>query len=465
MSDLRKEPGLGAVGRPDESPGSLITPRGAKGDGVRRLTRFPLLIVGALALLVLGAISYTMMQRQHSQVAGGSRAPVEPPAISAPARSPVEPPAPSRVQPQVVSIPVPVDDRAVEEDPAPHDGSADLPSDQRAKAEPPPPGPSYDSRAWEERMALIRRIEQDRLAAAAQALQADAGVASFSQHAQRQVSNGPSSSGHPMSGGSAGMSTSQSAPDMGMFTGAPPWNDGGGFGGGANEVGSASSDRNQAFLRGRTDPDIYLPHTRMAPLSDKEIKAGTVIPGVMIGGINSGLPGQIIGQVRQNVYDSATGQHLLIPAGARLVGTYESNIARGQDRALVAWQRIIYPDGSSLSLDMMPGADVSGFSGFEDKVNNHYARTFVNAFMLSLFSSGIQLSQPQATGNQYDSQQVLAAEIGRQLGQVGMEMIRRDMDIQPTIEVRPGYRFNIMVTKDMILPTWDGHPLAPGHQR
>lgn len=197
-------------------------------------------------------------------------------------------------------------------------------------------------------------------------------------------------------------------------------------------------------------------------MSTTEIKAGTIIPGVMVGGVNSDLPGQIIGQVRENVYDTATGQHLLIPAGSRLVGTYDSTVTTGQERVLVAWQRIIYPDGSSVSLDLMPGADTSGYAGFTDQVSNHYWRIFGNAFMLSLFSAGIQLSQPQSDSQfgGYNSQQILAAEIGRQLGQLGMEMARRNMRIQPTLEIRPGYRFVVMVTKDIVLPPWEGHPLA-----
>lgn len=111
----------------------------------------------------------------------------------------------------------------------------------------------------------------------------------------------------------------------------------------------------------------------------------------------------------------------------------------------------------------MPGADTGGYAGFNDKVNNHYWRIFGNALMLSLFSAGIQLSQPQGpTGpyGGYDSQQILAAEIGRQLGQLGMEMARRNLSIQPTLEIRPGYRFVVMVTKDIVLPPWQGHPLA-----
>lgn len=205
------------------------------------------------------------------------------------------------------------------------------------------------------------------------------------------------------------------------------------------------------------DASPYLSQTRLPAVSPYEVKAGSIVPGVMISGINSDLPGQIIGQVRQNVYDSATGRYLLIPAGAKIVGTYDSSVSAGQERVLVAWNRIIFPDSSSVSLEAMPGADQSGFAGFHDQVDNHYWRTFGNAALLSLFSAGIQLSQPRgAVTGTYDSNQIMAAAIGRQLGQLGMQVTQRNLNIQPTLEIRPGFQFSIMVTKDMILPLWKG---------
>ncbi|MGN1291043.1 MAG: TrbI/VirB10 family protein, partial [Bradyrhizobium sp.] len=147
-----------------------------------------------------------------------------------------------------------------------------------------------------------------------------------------------------------------------------------------------------------------------------------------------------------------------------LIGSYDSSVTLGQSRALVAWTRVIYPDGSSVSLNLMPGSDQSGYAGFTDVVDNHYARIFGSGLMLSLFSAGLQLSQPKSTGATYDAQQIMTAELGRQMGQLGMEMTRKNMDIQPTLEIRPGYRFNVMVTKDIILPPWQGHPLAQARQ-
>lgn len=215
----------------------------------------------------------------------------------------------------------------------------------------------------------------------------------------------------------------------------------------------------QAWLKQSPETQDYLNHTRQAPLSPYELKAGSVIPAVMISGINSDLPGQLIAEVRQNVYDTATGQYLILPQGARLVGTYDNGVTMGQSRVLVAWTRVIYPDGSSLDLGLMPGADASGYAGFNDKTNNHYARIFGGALMLSMFSAGVQLSQPQPKGddNTYSSSQIIAASLGQQLGDLGIEVTRRNLDIAPTLEIRPGYLFNIMITKDIILKPWRGN--------
>ncbi len=196
----------------------------------------------------------------------------------------------------------------------------------------------------------------------------------------------------------------------------------------------------------------YLPHKKVAPISPYEVKQGTVIPGVMITGINSDLPGQIIGQVSQNVYDSVTGKNLLIPQGTKIVGSYDSFVAVGQERALVAWRRLVFPDGMAIDLLGMAGADQGGYAGFNDQVNNRYFKIFGSALMLSLVGTGYQISQPQQDGRQFPSNQdILAAEVGRQFSQVSSEIIRRNMQVQPTIEIRPGYRFNIMINKDMVL--------------
>jgi type IV secretion system protein VirB10 len=187
-----------------------------------------------------------------------------------------------------------------------------------------------------------------------------------------------------------------------------------------------------------------------APRSPYELRAGFVVPGSLISGINSELPGQIMGQVSQNVYDTATGKYLLIPQGSRLVGAYSSNVAYGQARVLVAWQRIIFPDGKAMDIGSMAGADSAGYAGFNDQVNNHYFRLFASAFLLSGVTAGIAQSQPQQnTGTTPTFDTSMSQALGQQLGQVTAQLIAKNMNIAPTLEIRPGYRFNIVVSKDM----------------
>jgi type IV secretion system protein VirB10 len=193
------------------------------------------------------------------------------------------------------------------------------------------------------------------------------------------------------------------------------------------------------------------------PLSPYEVKAGALVPAVLVTQANSDLPGQLIAQVRENVYDTATGAHLLIPQGTRAIGVYDSLVAFGQERVLVAWQRLLFPDGSSLNLGSMPGVDQAGAAGFHDRVDRGYLRTFGSAILLSVVSAGVQLSQGTfetgtGTGDTQDLREILAAALGQNLGELGTETARRNLDVQPTLEIRAGYRFHIAVMKDLVLP-------------
>ncbi len=190
------------------------------------------------------------------------------------------------------------------------------------------------------------------------------------------------------------------------------------------------------------------------PHSPYELRAGFVIPGTLISGINSQLPGQIMAQTSQDVFDTATGKHTLFPQGSRLVGTYSSEVAYGQARVLIAWQRLIFPDGKAMDIGAMPGADGAGYAGFKDQVDNHYARIFGSALLMSAITAGAAYSQQnQNTGSIYapNAQSTLSSALGQQLGQATVQMITKNMNIAPTLEIRPGYRFNILVTKDLTL--------------
>lgn len=193
-----------------------------------------------------------------------------------------------------------------------------------------------------------------------------------------------------------------------------------------------------------------------------EVKTGSVIPATMIGGINSDLPGQIIAQVSRNVYDTADGRYLLIPQGSKLFGIYDSRIIYGQSRVLVAWNRIIFPDGSAITLDAMPGTDGAGYSGFNDEVDNHYFRIFSNALLMTLITGGtswaVDTVTPQsgssgatlASNASPSMQQQMASSLATQLGQVAAQTLTKNINIKPTLEIRPGYSFNVVVTKDLV---------------
>jgi type IV secretion system protein VirB10 len=187
-----------------------------------------------------------------------------------------------------------------------------------------------------------------------------------------------------------------------------------------------------------------------APRTPYELRAGFVIPAILISGINSQLPGQIMAQVSQDVYDTPRSKWKLIPQGSRLVGAYSSDVAYGQARVLVAWQRIVFPDGKAMDIGAMPGADSAGYAGFNDKVNNHYWKTFSSAFLMSAVTAGIATSQPENSGYGRPSfGSAMSEAVGQQLGQVTAQLVAKNLNIAPTLEIRPGYRFNVIVTKDM----------------
>ncbi|MDE2028593.1 MAG: conjugal transfer protein TrbI, partial [Candidatus Omnitrophica bacterium] len=209
----------------------------------------------------------------------------------------------------------------------------------------------------------------------------------------------------------------------------------------------------QSFLKNIDTGGDYLESSLQKPRSRYEIKAGSYIPAALITGINSDLPGNVSAQVTENVFDTITGNYLLIPQGARLVGEYNSNLSFGQMRVQVVWKRIIFPDGKSLDLKKMQGADISGYTGFHDQINNHYFRIYGSAVLLSFMGAGYDiLNQDNRQNQTYESpRSIVAANVGQKLSDVSSQALEKNMDVQPTIIINPGYKFNIMVIKDMVL--------------
>lgn len=206
-------------------------------------------------------------------------------------------------------------------------------------------------------------------------------------------------------------------------------------------------DRKEAFLEDAADTSIYNPHRVQTPVSPYQVMAGTVISASLLTGVNSDLPGQVIAQVTEPVYDTVTGEHLLIPQGSRVIGRYDSVIAYGQSRALIVWNRIIMPDGSSIQIENLPATDVQGYAGLSDRVDHHTLRLFSAAALSSLISVGAELSED-------DDEQVARAlrdAVQDGANRAGDEVVRRQLAVQPTITIRPGWRLRILVQQDLIL--------------
>jgi type IV secretion system protein VirB10 len=215
-----------------------------------------------------------------------------------------------------------------------------------------------------------------------------------------------------------------------------------------------SQDEKEEFLdkAKARDQETYLGETRVRPLGKFEIKTGWDIPSVLEQALNSDLPGDIKALVRENVYDTATGKYLLIPQGSRLVGNYSSRISYGQNGIQVVWDRIIFPDGSSIVLGGMSGEDAKGTAGLRDQVDNHYGRLFGMGALTSLFAAAGQLTVNRRSNVfSYPSAQELAGQsVAQNMSQIGAEATRRNLNVQPTIKVAVGYRFNVRVNRDIL---------------
>lgn len=210
--------------------------------------------------------------------------------------------------------------------------------------------------------------------------------------------------------------------------------------------------KKEAFFNSDLAKLGYLPNRVVAQQSPFELKRGSVIPATLITGINSDLPGRITAQVSQNVYDSATGYRLLIPRGTRLMGRYDSKVAFGQSRVLVVWTDIIFPNGSTLQIGGMAGTDAEGFGGFNDQVDNHYFKTFGSAILLALIGTGMDMAIPENStlANQATASDAARRNFAETFGRVAERTISKNLDVQPTLEIRPGYKFNVLVDQDVM---------------
>ncbi|MDA7417073.1 TrbI/VirB10 family protein [Xenophilus arseniciresistens] len=210
-------------------------------------------------------------------------------------------------------------------------------------------------------------------------------------------------------------------------------------------------EQKEAFLGNAGSAQTRNSGTLQLPASPYQVMAGTVIPAALVTGIKSDLPGDVIAMVTEPVYDTATGRYLLIPQSSRILGKYNSQVSYGQSRVQVVWNRVILPDTSSFKLDNLVGTDPAGYAGLEDGVDWHWDRIFAGAALTTLLGIGAELAAPE---NRQDGNRVAIAgrdSVQDSVNQIGQEMTRRNMNIQPTLTERPGLPVRVIVNRDLVL--------------
>jgi type IV secretion system protein VirB10 len=278
----------------------------------------------------------------------------------------------------------------------------------------------------------------DRIRLAQQARQAlEAGV--FFQLSHRDTGNSASAQ-PPGWGDDASASTQLAAADTSRLN-LDPYHD------------QNYQQRKLDFLNQKTDRNIYNPHGIQDPVSPYEVLAGSIIAGSLLTGINSDLPGEVTAQITEDVYDTVTGRTLLIPHGARLIGTYDSVVAFGQSRALLVWQRIIMPDGSSIQIDNLPATDAAGYSGLEDQADYHTWQLLKGVVLSTVLGVGGQVTFGSQNSNLVEAIRQSTQESTNQAGQ---RIVEKNLNIQPTITVRPGWPLRVVVHKDLVLRPYRG---------
>ncbi len=204
--------------------------------------------------------------------------------------------------------------------------------------------------------------------------------------------------------------------------------------------------RKTAFASEPGTSPVYNPDRVQDPLSPYQLMAGSLIPASLITGINSDLPGTVIAQVTENVFDTVRGEYLLIPQGSRLIGRYQSEVSFGQDRALVVWDRILMPDGSSITISE-PGSDASGYAGLKDRTDHHWDKVFAAAGLATLLGIGAELGP----GDDGDIERAIRRGTTDTINEAGQRAVDRSLSVQPSITIRPGWPVRVIVTKDLVL--------------
>ena len=452
----------------------MLSPDAAPG-GVRRTNSTPLVLVVVLGAIVLGSLVWVGQQRLEAQearaeaiekgqertstgrtstsLAGDLLGNMQTAGIVEPEKLP-EPPAPANEPEGEPTAAAP----------------ASLPIARGNNPPPPPPRdslPNTDPAFMRTREAQIKAFEKAVTAGVSvtnsgPARQATRSPTSAEQQAQIQAAKARLVQAQSADPSQAFMAKLNQLRGMAAAAGVP----GGGAAGGATSDDLSSqaaiAARNRAAradlgqFDNKNGGDRWsLDSEREAPPTPYTFSAGAgVIPARLTRGINSELPGQVTAMVTRNVYDSATGRYLLIPQGTQIVGQYSSQVIFGQSAVLTGWQRLIFPDGTRMDIGSMPGADASGYSGFRDLVDNHYLRIYGSALLMSGIVAGVAMSQPQSNNNDGNNRtsasDAMSEALGQQLGQVTAQQISKNLNIAPTLQIRPGYEINVVPTKDLV---------------
>jgi type IV secretory pathway VirB10-like protein len=217
-------------------------------------------------------------------------------------------------------------------------------------------------------------------------------------------------------------------------------------------------DRKLAFVNASAERRTTSPDRIEAPASSYVVQAGNIIPASLITGIRSDLPGQITAQVTESIFDSPSGRFLLIPQGTKLIGAYDSRISFGQSRVLLVWTRLIMPNGRSIVLERQPGADTAGYAGLEDEVDSHWGALFKAALLSTLLGVGSELGAGSDSGTGSNGGLIQALRLGASdsLNQTGQKIVQRNLNIQPTLTIRPGFPVRVIVNRDLVLEPYKG---------
>lgn len=410
---------------PDQSP-DFLPKQPKRGRGVRRLNNVPLYAGAAAGALIFSAIGYTAYQRSamtHQQAARADQQSTEP----------ADPPDLAKPKPKNVGNPpsMPAPPPARGSSPPRHGTAKSNNGDAAKKAR---------AAAWQEYYQEEASLTKQRHDTAVQALAATTSPAGVAAAA-------------PPAASPAG--AQMQAPSAAMMAQAVPSGIGGaGYAGGPILPDQSGAQQKLSFMQSHQtmENDVLLTGIQH-PLTPYMLMQGGFIPCEMITGENSDAPGQFTGIVTQTVYDSVTGRYPLIPQGSKVVGTYDTQVSAGQDRLPTVIKRIIFPDGDSLDIGGMAGADASGAAGLHDQLNSHFWAKFGNALILAVAGAGAQLMQPQSSyQNGYSAGAIIAGSLGQQFGELGQQTAQSGLAIPNTINVRPGYKFVIQVQKDIPFP-------------